>query len=1064
MSGHGAAVTGPLGFLAELDNARPSTFPGRLAAAHAAAGSALDTERAAAGIAPTPVPTGLDPGAPLAPPTLPDVAVPSVTGPAVKDGGPGGATLEPTGDTDPGQADHWAAAGGAALDAVASAAGGPAAPPLAGALRPATGLGELPKLAVPSAPVLPGPPTPAAAEADVASALDVNMGPAVGGMVGGLLGRAGAASSAYVGELGAVKTATSAGIAKIGTDTAAAQNAAAQAGDEQIGGLRAEWGAERSAIVAGHKGGIDAESARTRAEAARTISDANNQAKASADEAEQAQPAGERASSGWWGKIKAAGSAVAGAVRGVASSVVSAVTRVLDAARQRVVGLITHFGAAVRRRVQEATQAISALGRRVWSGMTTAFRNARAAVARLAARAADLGRKLWESAKARLAAAWDSLKRAALGAYNAAKAVVDKIASALRKLREILRILKSGLLEKLFDAVKDRQKLAAPIIDKVAPLTAQVPGKADELAREQGAKAGPSPPGAAVQRITVQRGGPVPKTAGDKAVELLTEGHIREPDPEVPAAPAGEGFWGGVWRHLKATGNHFLANWRTTLINVVWQLLTFYPVLLQEGPKLWEECKGVIFGGGGVDRFDHVLGVLRHLVNIVAGLVATTGIWALIIGAFSGPGEVIVVGAYETISQGVLAADIALMIAEVSKAWYSATQPDVAPAARERYLSSVSGSIIAGAIMLVLYILGAIASRLGRAFKARRAAAAEAAEGGGSTAKSEKPGGEGGDTAPSSGKPSAAGQSHGIGDSNPARARELVNEESARGGKPEEAAGHEVWNTKEGCVVCSDPCDFMGGKFADKFTHGPRAGEFTERFQKMEAATDPAAKATAEKRLVADLEAEPDPLHGGGSGPVSPGAQASAQRLGVDMTNLEPDPRSTGRVLRQKGTGGYGANEIRLGDKVADMNGSDIVLPANRDQAAIDGFMRTNGRPVQFKTLEAAQQAQPNKMVKRANDAFASAQKAGWTNVDLHIEARDITMAEAQARWTATNRTPQVKPMPGGNIGRIRVHCSDGVVDLPVPVGATAPAPAPVPTPVPSGAGGTPGSGTGPVP
>jgi hypothetical protein len=103
-------------------------------------------------------------------------------------------------------------------------------------------------------------------------------------------------------------------------------------------------------------------------------------------------------------------------------------------------------------------------------------------------------------------------------------------------------------------------------------------------------------------------------------------------------------------------------------------------------------------------------------------------------------------------------------------------------------------------------------------------------------------------------------------------------------------------------------------------------------------------------------------------------------------------------------------------------------------------------------------------MVKRANDAFASAQKAGWTNVDLHIEARDITMAEAQARWSATNRTPQVKPMPGGNIGRIRVHCSDGVVDLPVPTGATAPPPAPVPAPVPSGAGGTPGSGPGPVP
>jgi hypothetical protein len=165
-------------------------------------------------------------------------------------------------------------------------------------------------------------------------------------------------------------------------------------------------------------------------------------------------------------------------------------------------------------------------------------------------------------------------------------------------------------------------------------------------------------------------------------------------------------------------------------------------VLLQEGPKLWSECKQSIFGGGGVDRFDHVLGVLRHLVNIIAGLVATTGIWALIIGAFTGPGEVIVVGAYETISLGVIAADVTLGLAEMGKAWYSATRDGITAQTRETYLSMFSSSVISTAITIVLVILGAIASRLAKALKMRRALPpGEDVKGGGET-KAGEPGGE----------------------------------------------------------------------------------------------------------------------------------------------------------------------------------------------------------------------------------------------------------------------------------------------------------------------------------
>ena len=85
--------------------------------------------------------------------------------------------------------------------------------------------------------------------------------------------------------------------------------------------------------------------------------------------------------------------------------------------------------------------------------------------------------------------------------------------------------------------------------------------------------------------------------------------------------------------------------------------------------------------------------------------------------------------------------------------------------------------------ILVLVALGAIASRLAKAFKARRAAAAGEV---GESAKgvAEKSSGDGGEKPAGADRPSAAGGQHGIGDSNPGRAGELVKEEAAKGAKP----------------------------------------------------------------------------------------------------------------------------------------------------------------------------------------------------------------------------------------------------------------------------------------
>lgn len=160
---------------------------------------------------------------------------------------------------------------------------------------------------------------------------------------------------------------------------------------------------------------------------------------------------------------------------------------------------------------------------------------------------------------------------------------------------------------------------------------------------------------------------------------------------------------------------------------------------------------------------------------------------------------------------------------------------------------------------------------------------------------------------------------------------------------------------------------------------------------------------------------------------------AVAQRLGIDLRDLESVPNSTtGRVLRPRGSGGHSQDEIRLADRIAEKEGTAIILPPRKEQPGIDGYEASSGRPYQFKTLRPGNN-QPRNVVRNANEAYEAARKDGWEDVDLHIEAHEATRQEVTDRWNAPNRKPSLKPMPGGHITRIRVYCSDGFVDLPVP-------------------------------
>ena len=283
--------------------------------------------------------------------------------------------------------------------------------------------------------------------------------------------------------------------------------------------------------------------------------------------------------------------------------------------REKVNGLLGGLLKTVKERVTAALRAVAEGAGRIGRAMADTVRRARDLVTRLAKAARDLAVQVWKAAADRLTRLWHTLKSAAAAAIRAAGALVKKVAGALALVKEILKLFGNKLLGFIMDAVQDPQgKLVAPIVEKARPLVGGVPGKADQLAQQSAAQAGASTAGPTAQRAVVQR----------DAVA-------------APIAPPGETFWSGVWRHLKAAGDNFLANWAEILGKVVLDVLLWVPMIVQEGPALWNEVKSIFTGGGGVDRLDHVLAALRHLVSIVGGTLATIGVWGLIIALCGGP-------------------------------------------------------------------------------------------------------------------------------------------------------------------------------------------------------------------------------------------------------------------------------------------------------------------------------------------------------------------------------------------------------------------------------------------
>ena len=693
--------------LTELAGADAADFGQQLVQATAGSRTALDDERSTLPeqLPARPTPTGL-PVADVAP-------VPAPTEPAPP------AALPPLGaDAGAGQADQLAQHGSAALHQAAAGAD-VTVPRTTELVRPTQAPGELPAFGEPPAPVVPAAPAPIRATGDERAALNATMNAETRELTAPAVAPAVEAGVAHRADVAAARTSAEQSVAAAEAESAGEQRAVGARADAEVRQLHAGWQREKAGVVASSQGQIQAEAGQARSEAARTMSEARAQADAQTNAQAKVQTEvqaevqnGQAAASaqrdarpGIWDRVASAGSRAVGAVRHVASAGLGIVGGIVDAARRQVFGLLTRLNQVVRDRIDAAVTALRDGVRRVGAAIAEAIRRGRELVGRLAAALAAAAQRAWAAARRRLVASWSTLTAAVGRALAAAAAVARRIADAFGKVRQIVQLLGNRLLGFMAEVVANpEEKVGRPLVALAAPFAAAVPAKAEQMGAEQAG------------------GGPRPQSAA--AVQRQVT---------VPPAPEGETFWQGIKRHAKAAGEAFLEHWVMNLLKVVASILLFPIAACMELPALWRELVGIFTPApGGTDRLDHLLGLFRQAVNIAGLIVAGVGVWAFLIGLAFPPAEPFLGAGYYAISAGVLAADLVVGAAQLANA-YAGVLHAASPEQRELYLGMFSGSLIGGAITIVMVLLGAAAARLARVFRNLRARTAGAAAGAGKT-------------------------------------------------------------------------------------------------------------------------------------------------------------------------------------------------------------------------------------------------------------------------------------------------------------------------------------------
>jgi hypothetical protein len=899
--------------------------------------------------------------------------------------------------------------GTAAASATATIAGDFGVPSLAPTITPA----PLPAPNVPvdrSAPD--GVPAEPSLEPAVADTLTASFGSQVRDRLDEASRQATQATAAHDARVKAAVTATSAEIDTERQAVATAQVQERMKTTTDLAAHRAQVQSEQAAATSAFQSTAAELGAGANVDISTRIASARSAAEAELAAAGPAPPAAQRrtvtVSGSWWSD---AAGAIGRGVRAIGSGAASVVTAVrdrvsrhLDQAMSFVRDRLRRFGTAIASAASAVASRLAAAARNAATRMRDRVRTGLARINGLAQRLANATRGFASRLTSRLGKFLSGLRARLAGLWSKAAGFVRKVIKLAGAARTFLRLMADRALSTIIDVIRDPAAAVERMKAKAAGMVAQVPAKLEGVLAEHVApRLGPSSAGA-----------PIP------AARAPVQRQALEPPAEAAEDPS---HWGGVKRHLGARVDYLKENWWEVLKDAALEVLVPGVAQYRHLPTMWKEIVAAwdaFRAGRHSEGWDHVLGTCRELVAMVSAVVAQASIVVFIVVSVFGT-PVAGAGALTTIGLTVLGVDLALQAATIAKSSsnLAGRAPQPPSDANETDYGRVADSSIAVAFMLALILLGAIASSAAKALLSRFPALAAALEG--AKARLRK--------------------SLGIKPEQPPvpKPQELKDLKTKLSKDTGTASG---WAPEAKGFKVRDELTTLEQRAFDRWvqerrsiwgaeTPAPTAAELDARLRK---ALDNKSADVVRKMLKDKIEwaAEQQKLINKinevqGHNPLDPPMKNGPTKQGtsdvwVRYDDSPPMSREIGEAQRLS---------QRTGERV-DLYGDSYP--------GIDGTIGSNPRrPLQLKGgIDDAGPVGAKKAAESAVDALADARKTGYSQVEVSIEAPNVTRAEMAAELRL-----QTEPyFDGGTVTRLIIWCKDGPL-APSPVRVVVPPPHP---------------------
>jgi hypothetical protein len=466
------------------------------------------------------------------------------------------------------------------------------------------------------------------------------------------------------------------------------------------------------------------------------------------------------------------------------------------------------------------------------------------------------------------------------------------------------------------------------------------------------------------------------------------------------------------------------AHWGSVIGDILLEIFVPFVAEYRHIPPLlgqvWQALRD-LFAGRFSSSLDHALAAARELSALLGAKFAQFSIAAFIVGSVIGT-PIVGEAAMLAVGLGLLAADAAINVASILKAWSNLSSPGRKVPQQEEDYNVIADSTVSMGVTLALILIAAVGQKLGRALLRRFPRVAGALEAVRQRVRT---------------RVGATGVARDF-EAWRARLRERL-------GLPNERLPGGVVDQPVPETVAPPAADYPGRsgmtpleqRAFDRFIRDKQvAGELTPPFEaRMKGMTTDQLRRLAWKYIAAQPDVE---IHQGKAAEAT--ATNASDPLRPTFVNNQPEGGNvTSHWNRAR------PNEVPEGQRIAARTGEDVHLFGDQYRG-IDGTVGEPPRPLQIKAPTAAKG--PAEVYANAAEARANAQAHNFRGVEVWIFADGQSVKDVAAAF-AEQRAPVGKPdtpkmrigelVDGVYVRRIVVVCPDGVY-TPVPTPRVPPA------------------------